>query len=224
LIFFIFGFTIPAYSADTLTFATYNAAATKTSFAILKKAYSKLGIEIITREYPAKRALVQSSSGRTDGEVQRIAAVADGYPTLKRVPFHIDSIEGHAFTCGDSVEIKGWRSLRELNVGIRIGSRFAEIPTQDMPHVVRKPYYDDVFDMLVAGEIDVVIATINELKPQKKRRNMGCLKMNEPALSHLPMFHFLHEKNEIIVPAITKTLQNMLQSGEIDQIKKEIQN
>ena len=49
---------------------------------ILVAVYKRLGITVEFVDLPAKRSLLESSEGRVDGEVQRILAVQDQYPTL----------------------------------------------------------------------------------------------------------------------------------------------
>src|SRR5438552_15960498 len=49
---------------------------------ILRAVYQRLGIAVEFVDLPAKRALVESSEGRVDGEVHRILAVRRQVPTL----------------------------------------------------------------------------------------------------------------------------------------------
>src|SRR5260221_10326738 len=48
---------------------------------ILKAVYQRLGIAVEFIDLPAKRALVESSQGRVDGEVHRILAVQSEFPS-----------------------------------------------------------------------------------------------------------------------------------------------
>jgi polar amino acid transport system substrate-binding protein len=49
---------------------------------ILRTVYARLNISIEFADVPGKRALALSSAGELDGEVHRIANLAQAYPTL----------------------------------------------------------------------------------------------------------------------------------------------
>ena len=74
---------------------------------ILKAAYAKLGITVEFLDVEAKRALALSSAGDVDGEIQRVAAVAQQYPTLIQLKPAINYIEPTVFTIALDFEVHG---------------------------------------------------------------------------------------------------------------------
>ncbi|MBC8177316.1 MAG: hypothetical protein H8E19_07905 [Deltaproteobacteria bacterium] len=82
VVFFVYSCST-AYSQEPLRFARItNTPDQMVGSEILKLAYKRLGIPIVIVEMPGKRALVESSEGRIDGEVHRIFRVGKDYPTL----------------------------------------------------------------------------------------------------------------------------------------------
>src|SRR6266581_8521266 len=64
---------------------------------LLRVVYGRLGIAVEFVDLPARRALLESSAGRLDGEVQRIADVHNEFPSLIVVGPALDVIEPSAF-------------------------------------------------------------------------------------------------------------------------------
>jgi len=47
---------------------------------------------------------------------------------------------------------------------------------------------------------------------------MDCLRVNEPPLVVVPLYHYLNRRHAALVPLITAELRAMRESGEIDRI------
>jgi polar amino acid transport system substrate-binding protein len=52
---------------------------------MLRVVYARLNIKLEFEDVPGKRALLLSSSGEFDGEIQRIGTLSRDYPTLVKV-------------------------------------------------------------------------------------------------------------------------------------------
>src|SRR5439155_3707892 len=85
---------------------------------ILVAVYKRLGITVEFVDLPAKRSLLESSEGRVDGEVQRILAVQDQYPTLIAVQPSFNFIEPTAFVTDANLHVDGWTSIAGHSIGI----------------------------------------------------------------------------------------------------------
>lgn len=189
--------------------------------AILKKAYAGIGYSLIKWNLPVARSLVESNAGRIDGEVHRIKAIEDEFPNLIRVTIPINILEGMAVSCSKSLPVNGWASLTPYRVGVQTGIRFAEIGTRDLPNVTHMPSQGKLFDMLFSKRLDVVIADRQDAYHQTLRKQGKCIYIHEPPLTSAPLYHYLHKKHAALVPALTKILQNMRDSGEMDRIREQ---
>src|SRR4029079_1090827 len=85
---------------------------------ILRAIYGRLNIAVEFADVPGKRALALSSAGELDGEVHRIANIAQTYPTLLQVSPAINYIEPSVFTTALRFDVRGWDSIRNYSIGI----------------------------------------------------------------------------------------------------------
>ena len=102
---------------------------------ILQAVYRRLGLTVEFVDLPAKRALLESSQGHLDGEVQRVSAVQSEYPSLIAVQPSINYIEPSAFVKRLDFPVDGWRSIAGYSVGIVRGVGSSERGTQGMARV-----------------------------------------------------------------------------------------
>jgi polar amino acid transport system substrate-binding protein len=185
--------------------------------AILIEAYGRLGIRIGTEPQKAASALRLSSSGRTDGEVQRIHRIGSIYPTLRRVEEPLFSIDGVVFSKNYDFAVKGPESLKHLVVGIVGGIKYAEQVSQGL-NVVKVSKPEQLFQLLELGRIDVAI--LGRLSGMLYLRNNGIkkIKILEPPLVSRKLFHYLHEKHGHLIAAVEGALRAMKADGSLSKI------
>ena len=122
--------------------------------------YARLKIQIELVDVPAKRALVESSSGDLDGEVHRVLDVASEYPTLLPLRPAINYIEPSVFIRSANTtpfEISDWESIRDYRIGIVRGVGSSERGTAGMPHVESINTLNQGLKMLAADRLDIMI-------------------------------------------------------------------
>jgi ABC-type amino acid transport substrate-binding protein len=222
LLVILFVYSCPtAYSQEPLRFARItNTPDQMIGAEILKLAYKRLGIPIIIVEMPGKRALVESSEGRIDGEVHRISRIGKDYPTLIRVPTPINYIEPTAFSKKLKFTIGGCADLKEHRIGIVRGVKHAEDCTQGMKnvHIVNNSRL--LMQILHKNRVDIVItARINGLL-QIKKLNLDSINALYPPLSRKPVYHYLHKKHEALVPQINRIFKEMQEDGTLERLRE----
>ena len=186
---------------------------------ILKIAYAKLGISIKILEMPGKRALIESSAGRVDGEVHRIIEIADDYPTLIKVPTPVNYIEPSVFSKKYNFKITDCSALKKYNIGIVRGVKHAELCTKGMNNIRVFTYSTKMMKLLDANRVDIAItAKINGLLLSKKM-GMKSIHALSPPLSRMMVYHYLHEKHRDLVPKLDKVLIEMKESGELEILR-----
>lgn len=210
---------LPARAGQPLVFGYIGAPLSYSSLAVLKAAYARLGIDVTGRTLPAARALELSAMGATDGEVHRIAAIAGEHPQLIRVEVSINRVEGLALSCGRSIDTSRPDAIRDYRIGIKIGTRYAERLTEGMPDVTHLPDEDKLMEMLLAGRLDIVIGdrpwALMQSGPGRE-----CVRINEPPLVVIPLYHYLHMRHHELVPRITAVLREMERTGEIQAVAR----
>jgi len=206
---------------DVLIFSSTPNAVAKVGERVLTEAYEKIGRSISVKHLPAERALMMSNHGDVDGEVNRVAAISSQYPNLVMVPVPVSTVEGVVFTKDKNISISGWDSLKPHKIGIRRGTKFAETGTAGMK-VQAVATNNQLFKILDADRVIVsVVARLDGLEEITKL-NLNNVVALEPPLTTIELYHFLHKKNESLLPEIKTALEEMASSGRIQAIKEEI--
>jgi polar amino acid transport system substrate-binding protein len=191
---------------------------------ILVAVYKRLGITVEFVDLPAKRSLLESSEGRVDGEVQRILAVQDQYPTLIAVQPSFNSIEPTAFVrSGVSLRVEGWKSLAPHSIGIVRGVGSSERGTQGMRAVEPVTTMENLMQSLDAGRFEVAVNDrFSGLLVIRRLGLEGKVQPLEPPLEHIPLYHFLHERHRDLVPKVGQMIRSMQASGELDRVRQHV--
>jgi polar amino acid transport system substrate-binding protein len=191
---------------------------------LLVAIYKRLGISVEFIDMPAKRSLIESSEGRVDGEVQRILAVQEQYPTLVAVQPSFNSIEPSAFVrSGTSLRVDGWKSIASHSVGIVRGVGSSERGTQGMPTVQPVTTMENLMQSLEAGRFEVAVNDrFSGLLVIRKLGLEGKVQPLDPPLEHIPLHHFLHERHRELVPKVGQVVRSMQTSGELDRLRHQV--
>lgn len=186
---------------------------------IVRSIYKKINIPVDFLLLSGERALIQSSSGFSDGEVHRILKIGEVYPNLLRVPTPINFIEPSVFSIR-SYKIKTCSDLRNLRVGIVRGVKHAELCTKGFKKVKILKHSLELIRVLNEREVDVIITAKFNGIVQVKKLGYQKVKALEPPLSKRPLYHYVHKKHKNLIPAINKAIIEMKKSGEIEKIRK----
>ncbi len=186
---------------------------------VLKKAYTKAGIDIEILFLPLEESLQRSNSGQTDGELVRIKKITQLYPNLRQVPVEIISVEAIAFSKNSTLHIKKWSDLQGHKLTIVKGTKFIEQATKDIPKEVVLSF-QEAFTALAQDKTEIlVIPKLAGLRLYYSHEYED-IKPVSSALTRLPLYHFVHKKNSHLIPIITPVLQEMKKSGEIEYIRQ----
>ncbi|MFC6658147.1 hypothetical protein ACFQEX_23105 [Roseibium salinum] len=160
---------------------------------ILSNAYAQLGIRIEVVEAHPRRALIRSSSGRTDGELVRVRSVGDRFPTLLRVEVPIVTSRTFAYT--NKAELRGKlpEELYRLRVGHVDGARYAVKLAEKFSEVWTARTPEQLFDMLQYGRVDIVIVSEQTGEQMIKQSGQAGIFALQPTLSEVRYYHYLHE-------------------------------
>lgn len=214
----------PAQAATTIRLARIeNIPDQAVGAEILKAVYQRVGVELVLVDLPAKRALIESSQGRVDGEIQRILAVKDEYPTLLPVRVPVNYIEPAAFVKRRQFRVDGWESLRPHAIGIVRGVGSSERGTRGMPRVEAAGTMDQLMLMLAAERIDVAVNDLFSGVLVNRRLGLdGALRPLSPPLERILLYHFLHESHRDLIPRLEETMRQMEATGELERLRREI--
>jgi polar amino acid transport system substrate-binding protein len=189
---------------------------------VLSKAYQELGIEIVLKKLPGKRALAFSNEGKTDGELLRVAQVGKMFPNLIIIPVAVVSMEISVFTKGKTFTVNGWSSLKPFKIGVVRAIAITDKATEKMNRqMLNQPL--QLFKVLDIGRVDVAAflkrSGVWFLSQHPEFKGVTVL---EPPLLKLPTYHFLHNKNRNLIPKITAVLKKMEEDGTIRKMGDQI--
>jgi len=205
-----------------LVFSTIeNSVNAKVSSIVMVQAYKRIGVEINIIPLPAKRSLIEANAGKFDGELFRLKGMNKNLPNLIPLSIPINYLEGVVITKNFNFEIDGWKSLRPFEIGIRRGIRFSENGTFGMNRQIVNSN-KILFNMLEHGRLDVIVVTRSNGLNGMKALNYSHLNILEPSIEVYPLFHYLHVKNEAMIPKIESVLRRMQHEGLLQKIRRQV--
>lgn len=214
--------TAPSSEASPLRFAKIVIPDQVVGGKILQVVYRRLNIPIELVDVPANRALIESSEGRLDGEVQRNIHIQEQYPTLIRLEPAINYIEPGVFTRNLKFTVNGWDSIRDYKICIVRGVGTSEQGTKGMNDVIAVETLDQCLQMLAIDRVEVVVTDLFSGNVAVKKLKLdSAVHPLSPPLQKIETYHYLHEKHRDLIPRVEKVLQEMQASGELEQLRKQ---
>jgi polar amino acid transport system substrate-binding protein len=182
--------------------------------------YKRAGFVAKIQPLPGARANAMALAGETDGEVARIQGYATKNPTLIQVEPAYYYLTTTAFAKADSgIKIGSKEALKKYRVGIVRGIAHAEAATDGVPGVKIVNDYDQMYQMLDAGRLDVVIdAGANGPYVIKKLGLNGIKAVGE--LARLDLFTMLVPARKEWGPKVAATIKGMKDSGELAKLAR----
>ena len=181
---------------------------------IIRKLYDSCGLDIRYLDVPAARAVLMAEKGQSDGELARIPmAVNDNAPLLPLTTPIQEARLVSVVLNGKAGDSKA--SLKGKRIGFLNGYRMiARVLPEDVTQVATSDTFQ-LIDLLERGRIDVAL-TLEWDALAAKRKNPN-LSIGEPLLQ-APLYHWVHESRKDDIPCLSRALESMKASGEIDQI------
>lgn len=211
--------SLPAAQDGLVLSALPESPADNASVDILKEAYARLGIAIEIEFTQAERGLVRAGEGRIDGVVHRMPGLEQHYSNLIPVPVRINYEEAMVFTRQPPFVIDGWASLRRWRIGIRRGIKFIEQGTERMD-VYGATSDEQLFQMLHLDRVEIVVVPRTLGLSAIRQLGIEDVRMLEPPVAHVDLFHYLHQRHAGLVPALTSVLEAMAREGRMTAIRE----
>ncbi len=188
---------------------------------LLTEAYRRLDVAVRFELAPPERSLLRANAGDYDGDVFRVAGMTERYPNLRMVPVPLAQVEFVAFSKRVDFKPRGWESLRAYSLLVQLGIKRVEDATQGMNRTVATTK-ESMFRMLDADRADLAVdARVQGVRELKKLGLTG-IKVLEPALETVPVYHYLHKKHEALVAPLAEALQRMEQQGRSKAIRQQV--
>ena len=186
------------------------------------EAYKRIGRDVEFVNLPNRRSLMQADDGACDGETIRIKGLDKTYKNLILVPVPVAQLHGVAFMKHHRdthlPDINTWQDMRGLDVYIIHGEVYAERGTADIGGRTVGTY-KQLFTMLEQDRADVGIG-IHHVGLVELARNFpnSAIHTHGAPLLIAPLYHYIHRKNRHLLKDLTRVLEDMAESGELEII------
>ncbi|NQZ79521.1 MAG: hypothetical protein HRT52_00755 [Colwellia sp.] len=190
--------------------------AQKSAFALdaiyrVKAMYERAGFSVDFKALPAKRALYSSNEGVVDGDVARIPSILLTYKNLRRINVVLSNLEGFAFTLNKTLAEVDDNMLKRYRVGAIRGSLWSEARLKgiDATYVTNN---EILFKRLLNGHFDIILLNrTSALALLKKFAGaVSNVRRLEPSLYSSVIHHYVHKKNEDIIPRLERALSELI--------------
>ena len=188
---------------------------------VLPLIYQSIDINIQITSMPASRAEAAATKGLADGEIMRIWTYGDENPELIRVPTPYYSLETMPFVLKNSgIVIHTKADLKPYRIAKVRGVKHTNNITQGLPFVFESNNTENMFKLLRAGKVDVVLTnTLDGLIVLNNMAVKDIIPMTTP-LKTLPLFHYIHHSKAAIVPKVDNAIKQLKKSGELEKMIK----
>lgn len=213
---------------QTIVLASVNAPESKIyqiSEAVLKEAFRRNGLNVILKNYPAKRSAMLADAGKVDGESHRIYDFNkdNNYPNLIRVEEPVQSVDQCIFSKNTEIKVDGWKSLAPYKViyigGIEMAEKGLKAAVEEK-NLISVYDMETAFKMLAVDRGDVLIsspetgfATIKKLSLE----NSG-IKMLSPPILEINLYCYLHKRHSELAGKLAASLKEMKADGTYQKI------
>ena len=153
--------------------------------------------------------MMESGRGDLAGEITRAPIIEKLFPDLMRVPVLMDLVGASTFIKASLGPGIGLEVAALLRVGIVRGVKVIEAWTTDWPHVERVDNSTELVKMLLAGNVDVIIAFTDDVRNAMVDNALAATAFNAKEVERIAQYHYLHKRHAAIVPGITVELNKI---------------
>ncbi len=191
---------------------------------LIREIYRRAGLVASINPVPGRRSGVLVQNEEMDGEVGRIPLYGAGHPTLVRVDPPFYSLTTGVFVkAGFSAQIRSASDLAPFRVGIVRGITHAEHAVADLKNVVLLSKYEQLYQMIALGRIDVGIDTGLNGDAVIHRLGLEGQIVHQGDIARLELHNFLGPAHAGLAPRISRVIQAMRSSGELDALTRKVE-
>ena len=206
--------------AETLTVSTIEGSpVSDIASLILQEIYNRAGLNLNVIPMPALRATVESTGGNIDGETHRVLSYGTKHPDLILVSEPYYNIETVLFTQKDNPALHvDKESLTQYRISILKGVVKALELTKNYREVIEFDTSDQMMQFLSLRRTDfALLSRLNGISVINRLGIRGLVTYSPP-LEITILYHYLHKSHSDLVPLLEKTIRELRDSGELEEI------
>lgn len=187
--------------------------------AVLAHAYAEVKQEVEFVDLPSRRALMLLAQGELDGNIFRIADLAQEYPKLYRVETPVTTVEIRVYSVDPQRQIENWAQLDGLRVAYLRGTLLIERNLPPGSLRLESASVSDMFRLASSGVADVVIMSDPAQSPPHPLARPAGLTRLDGRLASTHLHHYLLGKHQELGQRLNLALKKMAANGEMQIIR-----
>jgi polar amino acid transport system substrate-binding protein len=193
---------------------------------IYAEIFKRLGIKAEFRDYPPKRASMESDAGNIDCEAARPYKYISEHPNLIRVEEFLLKINFSAFAVQASIpQLKGWDSLKGTDYRVE-HLHGISMPEENLPKVVKKENLSAITEQiqglkkLVSGRTDLFVDEESGILILLQTPEFRDSKIRiAGVMDSAPLYPYLNKKHAALAPKMAEIINAMKTEGLIEQYR-----
>jgi polar amino acid transport system substrate-binding protein len=188
---------------------------------LIKEVYRRIGHEAEVTFLPSLRSLASSNSGKFDAELARTTTAVVEYPNLVQVPEPSFVVSASVIVQkGSDISEATWKTVGKHSIVYPRGYVLLDARTRGMnATVVGKP--DNIARMVMKDRVEIGILLTYDA--EKFASEMSSLRVIEPPIETVALYHYVHFKHRSLVPLLKEVLIKMHKTGEVREILQRAQ-
>lgn len=183
---------------------------------VVTQAYNNIGYQVEIVKMPAKRAIHEAVHGDwVDGEVGRTALAGKLMTNYTPIDVPLGTLEIYAYFLRNDLKtamnVSDWQSLSGYRVasirGFIISTQLFKKHQLDFQLVTHPK---QAFEMLLRQRVDLVILARPIAEQILKNKQFQQVSSSVKPIEKIHVYHYLHNKHQAIVPALTLSLSQLL--------------
>ncbi len=184
----------------------------------MKEAFSRIDIDVDLNHLEPEEALVNANKGEADGDAVRIGGLSRLYPNLLQVPAIAFLTNFVAFSKNPEFKLTEWNDLKPYKVAIIKGHKISEKMLVGTRSLTSANNLESLFNLLKTNTVEVVVCEQGFGTEMARKLNIPEIIVSNPPLAKLNFFVYLHKKHEILIPGLTKAINEMHIDGSYNRI------
>lgn len=186
------------------------------SEAVIREAFRRAGLTPNFRRLSLPRVIEAADTGETDGDMHRIAGIADKYSNLVTVPTPINRVEVGVYGVASDLPNRSRAEIGKMKIVIQRGIFVLAKYTRDMS-VTDTQTSATAFEMLRNGRVDVAMLPRIDAEFWIRKDGIQGIVRWPYAWASEPLYLLLNRKHVALVKQIDEALVQMQREGLIDK-------
>lgn len=178
-------------------------------------AYHRLGRQMVLETMPLARLKIEAAKGvLIDGNLAAAASLAEQVPELLLIPVPVYQLRLAVYTLPAQRAVRQWSDLQGLRLTYLEGMLSVQARLQHHGLAVSQSALtlSQALQYVEKGRVDAAVLPCDEAEYVLSQWPAHQVKRQLPLLEQITMYHYIHQKHQELVPALTGQLR---QSSEV---------